>query len=87
MKGEPLKEASQILGEAGESEFTFLLIPAATYRMIADRAKEEGRTAAQVFQKALLQYLQPAEPIKASDQVPGSDQRPAPALVFKRKRP
>ena len=57
IKGDLLNEASQVLGEANETEFTILILPVTTYQMIAAQAKEEGSTAARVFEKAVLQYL------------------------------
>lgn len=85
VKGEPLREASQILGEAPETEFMFLVLPASTYRLISDQAAKEGCTAAQVFQTALLQYLRNADQAKKE---PVSEQRPRiqPALVVRRRK-
>lgn len=83
--GTPLDEATKTLGEAGEAEFTFLVLPAVTYGLIAEQAKKEGSTAAKVFEKAVLQYLRQGDS-KASDPVAEVRPQVQPAFVLRKRR-
>lgn len=87
LKGDPINESMQTLGEANEQEFTFLLLPIKTYKMIADKAKQEGCTAAQVFEKAVLQYLREGDQAGKTESVVEKLPRIEPAMVFRRSKP
>lgn len=77
-------EAETALGDAPEEEYTFLLVPVGVYSLVSKTARQEGCSVGEVFQKALLQYLQATQAgeKKAVDSPP----RPTPTMVVKRKR-
>lgn len=80
VKSSPLEEAERILGKGGEAELTFVMVPMDTYGLLSERARKDGCTVGEVFQRAILQYLKPA-PI----QKPEDFSRPKPAIMVKRK--
>jgi len=55
------KEEDDAFGDPPQQDITFLLVPMSTYRLCAERAKIDGCTAAQVFERAILQYLRPVK--------------------------
>lgn len=85
IRPEPKNDAVVALGDAPEQEFTFLLVPVAVYSLVSQIARAQGCSVGEVFQKALLQYVQAAE---AAVDKPSDRQatRPEPDLVVKRKR-
>jgi hypothetical protein len=83
-------EEEAAFSDAAEQEVTFLLFPMRTYRLCSERAKKEGCTAAQVFERALLQYLREDKDGTdgSSTKIETSDEpsRSEPDLVFTRRR-
>jgi hypothetical protein len=78
-------EAAAALGDAPETEFTFLLCPVMTYSILSEQAQMEGCSVGEVLQKALLQYLRAA---RGMDQPASemSEPRPEPDMVIRRKK-
>jgi hypothetical protein len=85
VKADPTDEASMALGDAPETEFTFLLCPVMTYSIMSEQAQSEGCSVGEVLQKALLQYLRAAHGV---DQPTAeiSEPRPEPDVVIRRKK-
>ncbi len=50
-----------MLGPAGNVEFVPLFVPVKTYQIVLDKAKVLGCTAAEVFERAVYEYLRTAE--------------------------
>lgn len=84
VRGKAKEDPEAVLGPADEQEFTFLLVPVATYQIIHEQARKEGTTVAEVFQKAVLQYLRRANDEQAKPQ-PQAANIPKPAIVVRRK--
>lgn len=57
IKAEAVDEIGNALGEAEETEFTFLITPVQTYSILAVQAQREGCSVGEVLQKAVVQYL------------------------------
>jgi len=85
VKADPIDEIGNALGDAQETEFTFLLMPVVTYSILSQFAREEGCSVGEVLQKAVLQYLQSAS---RSDHKPvdRSEPRPEPDMVMRRNK-
>jgi hypothetical protein len=85
IRPEPKNEAVLALGDAPESEYTFLLVPVEVYSLVSQIARSQGCSVGEVFQKSLLAYVQAIESggAKPPERQPS---RPAPDLVVKRKR-
>ena len=85
VRAEVKDDAADALGEAQEQEFTFLLMPVATYSILADQAAKEGTSVGAVLQKALLQYLRAANGVDQQEQQMPAN-RPEPDMVIRRKK-
>ena len=75
---------------AADQDVMFLLLPMRTYKKCSERAKEDGCTPAQVFERALLQYLRPnadgqAESPRKTEPSEKAE-RPEPDIVIRRTR-
>lgn len=87
IRPEPKDEAAAAFGDAPEEEYTFLLVPVAVYAVVSQQARKEQISTGEVFQKAVLQYLQAAEMASRPVERPRMD-RPEPTIVVgKRRRP
>lgn len=87
VKAESIRDVSTELGDAPEEEYTFLLVPVVVYSMVSQRARAEGCSTGEVFQKAILKYLHAAEEgdfIGSAERQPLN--RPEPAIVVNVKR-
>ena len=85
LKAEAVDEAGAALGDAEETEFTFLLVPVMTYSIIAEQAGKEGCAVGEVLQKALLQYLQAANGMdQQTDE--RAEPHPEPDMVIRRNK-
>ena len=84
LKGELIDDAQAVLGPAGESEFSVILVSSETYRAVSEQAKKEGTTSAQVFQKAILQYLHGADEGRMAKQEMHQTEKPD--IVVRRRR-
>lgn len=78
-------EIANALGDAGETEFTFLIMPVATYSVLVEQARSENTSVGSVLQKAVLQYLRSANGMDQQE-VERSAQLPEPDLVIRRKK-
>ena len=85
VKADPIDEIGNALGDAPETEFTFLLMPVATYSVLSQFAREEGCSVGEVLQKAVLQYLQSASR-SGHESVDRSEARPEPDMVMRRNK-
>jgi hypothetical protein len=56
------QEVNQALGQGGNIEFVPVLLPIETYNLILIKAKEEGCTASDIFDRALSKYFRPEPP-------------------------
>lgn len=79
-------EVSNSLGDAPEEEYTFLLVPVAVYSLVSQVARRDGCSVGEVFQKALLQYLQAAESKGQQPQDRQQPARPEPAITVRKRR-
>ncbi len=83
-------EEEAALRDAEEQEVTFLLMPMSTYRLLSERARTDGCTAAQVAESAFSQYLRPSKEEAADSptktETSESPSRPKPDLVIRRRR-
>lgn len=87
VNAEPKNDAVTAFGDAPEEEYTFLLVPVAVYSICSQQARREQISVGEVFQKAVLQYLQAAETASRPAERPKVN-RPEPAIVVgKRRRP
>ena len=85
VRADPIDEAGQALGDAGETEFTFLITPVQVYSILAEQAAKEGCSVGEVLQKAVLQYLRAAYGMdRQIDDI--SKQMPEPDMVIRRKK-
>ena len=89
-RGTPMKEldeAVDIFGDAPEVEFSFLLIPMPTFKIANEVARMQGIGVTEVFQRAVLQYLQTAlnesETLKRDE--PSGPAAPEPMVVMRKK--
>jgi hypothetical protein len=72
---------------AEDQDVMFLLLPMRTYKKCSDRAKEDGCTPAQVFERALLQYLRQNEDERVESPTKSeAPERPEPDIVIRRTR-
>ncbi len=85
VRGTPTEETEAILGPADEQDFTFLLIPMKTYQIVHEQARRENLPVAEVFQKAVLQYLRRASDEEVERPTPQTAVVPKPAIVVSRK--
>lgn len=72
----------KLLGVGGQAELVPVLMPMSTYRLILDRASQDGCTASDVLDRALTQYFAPPKPVAPP---PPEIPRQA-ALIVKRKK-
>jgi hypothetical protein len=89
VEAKELKRAEEVLGPAGETEFTFMLVPVELYRVLSEHSREQGCSVGQVFQRAVLQYLRRIDEADSSKQEAKDVQRsdaPARAVIVKRGR-
>lgn len=84
VKPEPKDDAILALGDAPEEEYTFLLVPVAVYSIVSKISKERGLSVGQVFQKALLQYIDGIDSVK--EPIGAKVDRPAPDISMQIKR-
>ena len=85
VKVDPVDDAADALGDAPETEFTFLLMPVDTYSILAAQAMQEQTSVGMVLQKAVLQYLRSANGV--DQQVADRPaQMPEPDMVIRRKK-
>jgi hypothetical protein len=84
------KEDDEAFDGAEVQDVMFLLLPMRTYKKCSERAKEDGCTTAQVFERALLQYLRQNEdePAESPRKIESSEraERPEPDIVIRRTR-
>lgn len=85
VKAIPTVEAEAALGPADEQDFTFLLVPMATYQVVHEQARKEGCGVAEVFQRAILQYLRSANDVEEEKPISVAASLPEPAIVVRRK--
>lgn len=85
VKATPTEETEAILGPADEQDFTFLLVPMKTYGVVYEQARKEGLPVAEVFQKAILQYLRKANDAEEARPAQQTVVAPEPAIVVRRK--
>lgn len=85
VRGTPTEEAEAVLGPADEQDFTFLLVPMRTYQIVHEQACKENLPVAEVFQKAILQYLRRANDEEEQRPAPQMVVAPEPAIVVRRK--
>ena len=86
VNAEPKNDAIAAFGDAPEEEYTFLLVPVAVYAVCSQQARREQISVGEVFQKAVLQYLQAAETESNRPPERPKPTRPEPAIVVGRKR-
>jgi hypothetical protein len=86
VNAEPKNDAITAFGDATEEEYTFLLVPVAVYAVCSQQARREQISVGEVFQKAVLQYLQAAEMAANRPAERQRVDRPEPAIVVGRKR-
>ena len=86
VKAESVGDIQDSLGEAGETEFTFLLCPVETYAILSEQARSEGCSVGVVLQKAVLQYLRAAHGADQRNVGQPSGMGPEPDLVIRRKK-
>jgi hypothetical protein len=85
IKADPVDEIGAALGDADETEFTFLLMPVMTYSIISEQAGREGCSVGEVLQKAVLQYLQSANGMdRQADE--RTEPHPEPDMVIRRNK-
>lgn len=75
-----------ILGPAGNVEFVPLLIPMRTYQTISEQAKELGCTVAEVFERAISEYLKSVDSNEVVVEAPRAAPVTPPQIVIKRRR-
>jgi len=85
VKADSIDEIGNALGDAPETEFTFLLMPVATYSLLSVFARKEQCSVGEVLQKALLQYVQSADR-SVQEAVDRSEPRPEPDMVIRRNK-
>lgn len=85
IRPEPKNDAVAAFGDAPEEEYTFLLVPIGVYALVSQISRVQGCSVGEVFQKALLAYVQAAETAGAKS-VDRQPDRSEPDLVVKRKR-
>jgi len=85
VKAELTNQATMALGDAPETEFTFLLAPVMTYSILSEQAQLEGCSVGEVLQKAVIQYLRAAHGMDQSG-AEMSEPRPEPDMVIRRKK-
>ena len=86
IKTELKNDPAQSFGDAPEEEYTFLLVPVAVYAAVSQQARKEQCSVGEVFQKALLQYLQAAERAERQPVDRLQVVRPEPAITVKKRR-
>ena len=86
VSAESVHNAVDALGDAPETEFTFLLAPVSTYAILAEQAGLEGCSVGEVLQKAVLQYLRAAHGMDQRIADNGRDMKPKPDVVIRRKK-
>lgn len=79
-------DASLALGDARETEFTFLITPVETYSILAEQARMEGCSVGEVLQKAVMQYLRAAHGVDQGIAETIEPARPEPDMVVRRKK-
>ena len=83
-------ESDEAFDGAADQDVMFLLLPMRTYKRCSERAHVDGCTPAQVFERALLQYLRPNADEQAESprktESPGGAEEPKPDIVIRRKR-
>ena len=79
-------EASAALGDARETEFTFLITPVETYSVLSEQARMEGCSVGEVLQKAVMQYLRAAHGMDQQSAEASEPARPEPDMVVRRKK-
>ena len=81
-------EGDEAFEGAGEEDVMFLLLPVRTYKLCSERARVDGCTPAQVFERALLQYLRQNEDGRAESPTKTEEKadRPEPDIVIRRTR-
>jgi len=77
-------DASYALGDAPEEEYTFLLVPVAVYSLLSQQARQEDCSVGELFQRAIVQYLQPSG--SYSQSVDNQQPRSAPDIAIRRKK-
>jgi len=85
IKAEDVDEVGNALGDAEETEFTFLLMPVASYSILSEQAGVEGCSVGEVLQKAIMQYLQFANGM-GQPEIERSEPAPEPDMVLRRNR-
>jgi hypothetical protein len=85
IKADAIDEAGSALGDAEETEFTFLLMPVLSYSVLSEQASKEGCAVGEVLQKAIMQYLQAANGI-GQQEVERSEPIPEPDMVLRRNK-
>ena len=89
IRPEPIEEEDDgAFSGTKEQEVMFLLVPVRTYRKCEERARIDGCTAAQVFERALLQYLRGDKDEVVDSSINRESQRDEPKadFIMRRKR-
>jgi len=86
IQSELKNDPAQAFGDAPEEEYTFLLVPVAVYSMVSQIARRDQCSVGEVFQRALLQYVQAADSAAKRPQDRQQMGRPEPAIVVKKRR-
>lgn len=86
IRSELKNDPAQSFGDAPEEEYTFLLVPVAVYSIISQQARKEQCSVGEVFQKAILQYLQAADQAERRPHDRQQADRPEPSIVVRKKR-
>lgn len=95
--GDDEADISELFGDSEETEFTFLLLPVKTYKIIKEIASMEKRSAADVFETALINYVKAAKNNDSSSKYKGIEDQEdeylegnreyySPEFVVRRKR-
>lgn len=85
INAEAVDEIGSALGDADETEFTFLLMPVVSYSVLSEQAGKEGCSVGEVLQKAIMQYLQAANGM-GQQEVERSEPAPEPDMVLRRNK-
>lgn len=57
VKGTPIEDAQEILGQPGDVELSMVMIPMTTYKVLLEISKQENCTVADVFSRAIVNYV------------------------------